>query len=116
MLLLIYYNYYSLSCLIIHIINACHFLYFAYVYICFVYRYLDHIRPEKPIERAGGYTRKYPCLRAIQEAFDMLLFVKETEKESNDKTESMESLFQILLNSVLANRSTIKFCTISLPK
>jgi hypothetical protein len=43
----------------------------------FVYSYLDHVRQEKPVERAGGYTREYPCLRAIEEAFDMLLFVKE---------------------------------------
>jgi len=56
-----------------------------------LYRYLDHIRPEKPFERAGGYTRSYPCLRAIQEAFDMLLFVKEIKKEPIEETESMES-------------------------
>jgi len=58
--------------------------------------YLDHIRQEKPVERAGGYTREYPCLRAIEEAFDMLLFVKENslinvKKESTDETEPMES-------------------------
>ncbi|CAF1142667.1 unnamed protein product [Adineta ricciae] len=37
--------------------------------------YLDNVRQERPVERAGGYTREYPCLRAIQEAFDMLLFI-----------------------------------------
>jgi hypothetical protein len=54
--------------------------------------YLDHIRQEKPVERAGGYTREYPCLRAIEEAFDMLLFVKENQKkESIDENEPMET-------------------------
>ena len=58
--------------------------------------YLDHVRQETPIERAGGYTREYPCLRAIEEAFDMLLFVKENflnniKKESSDENESMET-------------------------
>lgn len=44
------------------------------------------------MERAGGYTREYPCLRAIDEAFDMLLFVKESiKKEPIDENESMES-------------------------
>lgn len=63
---------------------------------CLCCRYLDHIRQERPAERAGGYTREYPCLRAIQEAFDMLLFVKENsssniKKEPIDENESMES-------------------------
>lgn len=54
--------------------------------------YLNHIRQEKPVERAGGYTREYPCLRAIEEAFDMLLFVKENvQKDPIDENESMES-------------------------
>lgn len=54
--------------------------------------YLNHIRQEKPVERAGGYTREYPCLRAIDEAFDMLLFVKDNvKKEPMDENESMES-------------------------
>ncbi len=55
--------------------------------------YLDHIRQEKPVERAGGYTREYPCLRAIEEAFDMLLFVKEDslKKDSTDENEPMET-------------------------
>jgi len=58
--------------------------------------YLDHIRQEKPVERAGGFTREYPCLRAIEEAFDMLLFVKENslnniKKESIDENEPMET-------------------------
>ncbi|CAF0795680.1 unnamed protein product [Rotaria sordida] len=58
--------------------------------------YLDHVRQEKPVERAGGYTREYPCLRAIEEAFDMLLFVKEnslidTKQGPTDENESMET-------------------------
>lgn len=58
--------------------------------------YLDHIRQENMVERAGGYTREYPCLRAIEEAFDMLLFVKENslnnpKKESLDDNEPMET-------------------------
>ncbi len=62
----------------------------------FIYSYLDHVRQEKSVERAGGYTREYPCLRAIQEAFDMLLFVKENslinlKKEPTDETEPMET-------------------------
>ncbi|CAF4902503.1 unnamed protein product, partial [Rotaria socialis] len=49
-----------------------------------------------PVERAGGYTREYPCLRAIQEAFDMLLFVKEkslinVKQELTQENEPMES-------------------------
>ncbi len=48
------------------------------------------------MERAGGYTREYPCLRAIEEAFDMLLFVKENslinqKKDSIDENEPMET-------------------------
>ncbi|CAF4343204.1 unnamed protein product, partial [Rotaria sp. Silwood2] len=59
--------------------------------------YLDHVRQERPVERAGGYTREYPCLRAIQEAFDMLLFVKENslmnvKQDSTDENEPMEKL------------------------
>lgn len=62
----------------------------------FSYSYLDHIRRENPVESAGGYTREYPCLRAIEEAFDMLLFVKENsltniKKESSDDNEPMET-------------------------
>ena len=54
------------------------------------------MRQESPDERAGGYTREYPCMRAVQEAFDMLLFVKETsqssvKKEPKDETEEMET-------------------------
>ena len=49
--------------------------------------YLDHVRQERAVERAGGYTREYPCLRAVEEAFDMLLFVKE-DSLSNVKTET----------------------------
>ncbi|CAF4103302.1 unnamed protein product [Rotaria socialis] len=57
--------------------------------------YLDHVRQERPVERAGGYTREYPCLRAIQEAFDMLLFVKEkslinVKQELTQENEPME--------------------------
>ena len=54
-----------------------------------LYSYLDHVRQDKPVERAGGYTREYPCLRAIQEAFDMLLFVKE-DSLINVKKESID--------------------------
>ncbi len=69
---------------------------FIFIIYFFVNSYLDHIRQEKPVERAGGFTREYPCLRAIEEAFDMLLFVKENclnnlKKESIDENESMET-------------------------
>ena len=58
--------------------------------------YLNHVRQEKPDERACGYTREYPCMRAVQEAFDMLLFVKESslstvKKEIKDELEEMET-------------------------
>ena len=48
------------------------------------------------MESAGGYTREYPCLRAIEEAFDMLLFVKEnslitSKKEPTEENEPMET-------------------------
>lgn len=49
-----------------------------------------------PVERAGGYTREYACQRAVQEAFNMLLFIKDNpvnkiKKESIDENEPMES-------------------------
>ena len=58
--------------------------------------YLDHVRQERADESAGGYTREYPCLRAVQEAFDMLLFVKESplisvKKEPMTEAEAMET-------------------------
>ena len=62
----------------------------------FLSSYLDHVRKETTDEGAGGYTNEYPCQRAIQEAFDMLLFVKEpssshVQKEPTLKAEAMES-------------------------
>lgn len=62
----------------------------------FSFRYLDHVRQESADERAGGYTREYPCLRAIEEAFDMLLFVKENslnnvKNELREENEPMET-------------------------
>ena len=61
----------------------------------FLCSYLDHVRKETADEGAGGYTNEYPCQRAIQEAFDMLLFVKElspshVQKKPVLKTETME--------------------------
>jgi len=53
------------------------------------YGYFDHVRQERVDERAGGYTREYPCLRAVQEAFDMLLFVKEDASSTTIKQEPM---------------------------
>ncbi|CAF1278674.1 unnamed protein product, partial [Didymodactylos carnosus] len=48
--------------------------------------YLNNVRREKPSERAGGYTSEYPCLRALKEAFDMLLYVKEgIDSSTNDQ-------------------------------
>ena len=57
---------------------------------------MDNVRQERPVERAGGYTREYPCLRAIQEAFDMLLFVRDNllnnvKKDAISQNEPMET-------------------------
>lgn len=59
------------------------------VFLSFFSRYFDHVRQERVDERAGGYTREYPCLRAVQEAFDMLLFVKEDASLAPVKQEPM---------------------------
>lgn len=62
----------------------------------YYFRYLDHVLKERDQERAGGYTNIYPCLRALQDAFNMLYHVKETvtpviKAEKIDRIEPMES-------------------------